>query len=97
MYRVLGEDDAAVRVELDGELLEARERETVASFLLRVAGPQGYRRSPVSGKPRAPLCMMGVCFECLVEIDGQTNQQGCMVRVREGMRIRRQMSMGQGS
>jgi predicted molibdopterin-dependent oxidoreductase YjgC len=35
--------------------------------------------------------MMGVCFECLVEIDGQTNQQGCLVRVRDGMRIRRQV------
>jgi predicted molibdopterin-dependent oxidoreductase YjgC len=34
---------------------------------------------------------MGVCFECLVEIDGVPNQQGCLAQVREGMRIERQL------
>jgi predicted molibdopterin-dependent oxidoreductase YjgC len=38
--------------------------------------------------------MMGVCFECLVEIDGRPNQQACMTRVREGMRVRRQQGDG---
>jgi len=31
--------------------------------------------------------MMGVCFECLVTIDGVGNRQGCLVPVREGMRV----------
>jgi hypothetical protein len=34
--------------------------------------------------------MMGVCFECLLVIDGEPSQQGCMVQVRPGMRIERQ-------
>ena len=34
--------------------------------------------------------MMGVCFDCLVVVDGVGNRQGCMVRVREGMRIESQ-------
>lgn len=34
--------------------------------------------------------MMGVCFECLVEIDGIPNRQACMIPVREGMVVRRQ-------
>ncbi|RZV48935.1 MAG: (2Fe-2S)-binding protein, partial [Pseudomonadales bacterium] len=42
------------------------------------------------GKPRAPYCMMGVCFECLVEIDGVPNCQSCRVSVKEGMQICRQ-------
>ena len=33
---------------------------------------------------------MGVCFECLVEIDGVPNQQACLVPVSEGMSVRRQ-------
>lgn len=70
----------------------ARERDTVASLLLTTVDPDRYRQSAVSGRPRAPLCMMGVCFECLVEIDGQTNQQACLVQVRDGMRIRRQIA-----
>jgi len=32
---------------------------------------------------------MGVCFDCLVEIDGVPNRQGCMTTVQDGMRVRR--------
>ncbi|NNJ94382.1 MAG: (2Fe-2S)-binding protein [Halobacteria archaeon] len=52
------------------------------------------RTTAVSGAPRAPLCMMGVCFECLIEIDGVANQLACQVQVSEGMRIRRQHGAG---
>jgi hypothetical protein len=39
---------------------------------------------------RAPYCMMGICFDCLAEIDGVPNRQSCMVAARPGMLIRRQ-------
>jgi hypothetical protein len=35
--------------------------------------------------------MMGVCFDCLAEIDDVPNRQSCMIEVRDGMRIRRQI------
>jgi sarcosine oxidase subunit alpha len=35
--------------------------------------------------------MMGVCFECLVTIDGVDNRQGCLIEVSEGMRIETQL------
>ena len=76
-------------VEIDGVLRAARTGDTVAAVLL-LAGDGPMRRSVVSGAPRAAYCMMGVCFECLVEIDGVPSQQGCLVQVRAGMRIRRQ-------
>jgi hypothetical protein len=59
-----------------------------AAMLVHWSGPT--RTTPVSGAPRAPYCMMGVCFDCLMEIDGMPNQQGCMIPVADGMRIRRQ-------
>lgn len=62
---------------------------SVASALL-ASGARHFRSSVVGQNPRAPYCMMGVCFECLVEIDGVPARQGCMVIVREGMKIRRQ-------
>jgi len=52
------------------------------------------RQSAISDSLRAPYCMMGVCFECLVEIDGVANQQACMTPVRDGMRIRLQVGAG---
>ena len=69
--------------------ISAQEGETVAAALL-VAGEVHLRTSPVSGGVRAPYCWMGVCFECLLEIDGQPNQQSCLIQVKEGMRVRRQ-------
>lgn len=67
---------------------QAWEGETVASVLLRV--PEGQRRTPVTGSRRAPYCQMGVCFDCLAIVDGIGSVQGCLVPVREGMRIERQ-------
>ncbi|MCC6533534.1 MAG: (2Fe-2S)-binding protein [Burkholderiales bacterium] len=63
---------------------------SVAAALLH-AGIIPSRTAPAGGAPRAPYCMMGVCFECLVEIDGVPNRQGCMVSVAAGMRVRRQL------
>ncbi|AFT87953.1 (2Fe-2S)-binding protein [Paraburkholderia phenoliruptrix] len=62
---------------------------SVAAALL-AAGIARFRATPVSGAPRAPFCMMGACFECLVEIDGVPSRQACMVEVKAGMRIRSQ-------
>lgn len=62
---------------------------SAAAAVLMLAGPAGYRRH-VAGGPRAPLCMMGVCHDCLITIDGAPNRQGCLVPVREGMTITRQ-------
>ncbi|AQH03332.1 NAD(FAD)-dependent dehydrogenase [Burkholderia sp. KK1] len=62
---------------------------SVAAALF-AAGVSRFRATPVSGAPRAPYCMMGACFECLVEIDGVPSRQSCMVEVKAGMRVRSQ-------
>ena len=77
---------ARVTLVIDGRNVEAREGDTVAAALLD-AGLEHCRTTPVSGAPRAPYCMMGVCFDCLVTIDGVGNRQACLLRVREGMRV----------
>ena len=82
-------DAATVPVTIDGRAYTARAGDSVAATLL-AAGAAHCRTTPVSGAPRAPFCMMGVCFDCLVVVDGVGNRQGCMVRVREGMRIETQ-------
>jgi len=89
MFKRLHEAEATVTVQIDGEPYEVPEGESVAAAILN-AGLMPYRWSVVSKSPRAPYCMIGNCFECLVEIDGRPNQQGCLAPVREGMRIRRQ-------
>ncbi|WP_137045311.1 (2Fe-2S)-binding protein [Pseudolabrys sp. FHR47] len=80
---------AAVAVTIDGEPFDAREGDSVAAALL-AAGRSHCRETPVSGAMRAPYCMMGVCFDCLVTVDGIGNRQGCLIRVEHGMRIETQ-------
>jgi len=78
-----------VDVEFDGRTLAVPEHCSVAAALL-AAGVSRFRSTPVSGAPRAPYCLMGVCFECLLEIDGVANRQACLVPVQPRMKIRSQ-------
>lgn len=80
----------AITVHIDGEPFAVPAGATAAAAML-MHGASSTRTTPVTGAPRAPYCMMGVCFECLLEIDGEPNQQGCLVTVVEGMRIARQL------
>ncbi|WP_043878990.1 (2Fe-2S)-binding protein [Azorhizobium caulinodans] len=90
MFRRLPEAQGdTVRITVDGRPVTARAGDTVAAALL-AAGIDHNRETPVSGAPRAPYCLMGVCFDCLVVIDGTGNRQGCMVPVAEGMRVETQ-------
>jgi D-hydroxyproline dehydrogenase subunit gamma len=75
-----------VEITIDGERVVARSSDSVAAAML-AAGRPSCRRSAVSAKPRGPFCMMGVCYDCLVTIDGRPGQQACLVPVVPGMRI----------
>src|SRR5262249_56901192 len=75
-------------VEIEGRTVRVPEGASAAAAVL-LAGLGSLRDTPVSGSARAPYCMMGVCFDCLAEIDGVPNRQACSVKVRPGMRIRR--------
>jgi len=77
--------DRRVEIVVDDQPLQVTEDVTVAAALLD-AGLTKFRTS-VSGEPRAPLCGMGVCYECRVTIDGVPQQRSCMARVTPGMRV----------
>jgi len=87
MFRRLPDPDTeTVTLSIDGRSIEARVGDSVAAALL-AAGIVVCRTTPAGDAPRAPFCMMGVCFDCLVAIDGTASRQACLVRVRDGMRI----------
>lgn len=90
MFRKLHEFPAGtLTVEIDGKSVVAEPGESVAAVLLRQ--PEAWSRlTPVTQSKRAPYCMMGVCFECLAEVDGVQSVQTCLKPVRNGMRVVRQ-------
>jgi D-hydroxyproline dehydrogenase subunit gamma len=77
---------AEFEVLVDGRKLLARRGQSVAALLLGQA-PLVCRQSP-SGTPRAPLCGMGTCFECRVDLPGQPQVRGCLLPCSPGLRIR---------
>jgi sarcosine oxidase subunit alpha len=60
---------------------------SMLSTAVAAAGITSFRTS-VTGEPRAPLCGMGICFECRVMLDGRSHVRSCQVVCREGMEVR---------
>lgn len=81
------EQQPCVRVHLDGLPLDLPLGANLAAALL-AAGITLFRKTPGSAAPRGPFCMMGACFDCLVQIEG-VSRQACMLEVEEGLRISR--------
>jgi len=91
LFSIPGSSDLkSVTIAFEGQHFVVPAGISVATALL-IAGVREFRSSAVGMVPRAPYCMMGVCFECLVEIDGRPARQGCLVPVSEGMEVRRQI------
>ncbi len=76
-----------VRIRFEDQDITAESGDTVAAALLS-SGVLIFRESTGSNNARGPFCMIGNCFECLVEIDGVPNIQACQERVRDGMLVR---------
>ena len=77
---------AELHFEFDGERIAAHEGETVA-MALYAAGQTTIRRSARLGSPRGVFCNMGICYECLVYLEGRA-VRACMTPVADGMRLR---------
>ena len=75
-----------IRARFDGREIEALAGETIAAAL--AAADVVAVRQARSGAPRGPFCGMGVCFDCLVTVDGRPSQRACLTRIEAGMDIR---------
>lgn len=79
-----------VEVCLDNRPVSLPEGMNLAAALL-ATGEIISRISPSTRKPCSPHCLMGVCYECLMEIDGVT-RQACKTKIKQGMKIKRSLS-----
>lgn len=71
-------------VTLDGSLITAAPGQSVGAALTD-AGVRSWRTTRHGERPRGLFCGIGICFDCLLTIDGLPNQRACLVTVREGM------------
>ncbi|MET4060272.1 putative molibdopterin-dependent oxidoreductase YjgC [Arthrobacter sp. UYP6] len=75
-----------IRATFNGQPITAADGATVGGALV-ANGITSWRSTRQKDRPRGLFCGIGVCFDCLVEVDGQPNERACMVRVRDGMSI----------
>ncbi len=86
---VLAGHGPTVTIFVEGNALVVPEGTSVAAAVLRYSIPYA-RTTAIRHEQRGPFCLMGVCYECLMEIDGVPNQRACLVPVKQDMRVRRQ-------
>ena len=79
----------SVSFTVDGQPAQCLEGQTIAGALL-ATGRLSWRETSVEAAPRGAFCGIGVCFDCLVTVDGLRDVRACLRRVREGDEIRTQ-------
>jgi predicted molibdopterin-dependent oxidoreductase YjgC len=67
-----------IAIQFEGERIEARAGESLAAALV-AHGVTSFRTTRL-GTARGMFCGMGVCQDCLVEVDGRPNQRACMTK-----------------
>lgn len=75
-----------IKIFVNGKACTAYEGESVHAALL-AAGYRVLRKTPKTHQPRGLFCGMGVCYDCLVTINGAPNRRACMIQVMDRMEI----------
>ena len=76
-----------VSVTIDGVDYQVEESALLGHVLHDIKNAR-FRISPKAGEPRGLYCGMGVCFDCLVSIDGHFGVRACLQQVRDGMQVK---------
>ena len=90
---VSAEPQAPFPLLVDGREVDALPGHTIAAALWQ-SGIVSWRYTRGGGKPRGVFCGIGVCFDCLVSVNGQPNQRACLTSARPGDVVRTQEGTG---
>ncbi len=75
-----------VSIFIDGQKFDVPAGITLAGALYML-GKRIMRHTPRDQNPRSIFCGMGVCYDCVVVVDGQANIRACQTEVRPDMRV----------
>lgn len=85
--------DPPFEITLDGRPVPVVPGQSVGAALL-AAGVRALRTTRVEGRPRGLFCGIGVCFDCLVTVNGQASLRACLVEARPGDVVTTQEGVG---
>ena len=70
----------------NGQKVSAISGQTIAAALLQNEITD-IRRTRFEGQSRSIFCGIGICFDCVVTVNGVNNQRSCLVEVTNGMEV----------
>lgn len=88
--------DVGDTFDFDGRPVSFGPGQTLGAALV-ASGTISWRTTRVEGRPRGLFCGIGVCFDCLVTVDGHPNQRACLVVAHPEMKVATQEGTGHGS
>ncbi|MEO8287819.1 MAG: (2Fe-2S)-binding protein [Chloroflexota bacterium] len=71
----------------DGTPVKSYDGETIGAALV-AAGVLTFRTTRQNGKPRGIFCGIGICYDCLLIVDGNPNIRACVTPAKAGMNVR---------
>lgn len=88
-----------VTISVDGQPTSGVAGQSLAGVIL-ASGTLGFRRTSAQARPRGVFCGIGVCYDCLVEVNGQRDVRACQRRAADGDEVTTQydrLPSGEGS
>jgi 2Fe-2S iron-sulfur cluster protein len=82
-------------ITVDGEPMPALPGQTIAAALI-AAGRRSWRVTRERGEPRGLFCGIGVCFDCLVTVNGVASVRACLAEARPGDVVTTESGTGHG-
>ncbi|SNR65664.1 (2Fe-2S)-binding protein [Blastococcus mobilis] len=79
----------------DGRPVAFRSGQSLGAALT-AAGVRSWRTTRADGRPRGLFCGIGVCFDCLLVVDGRPNERACLQPAAAGMQVESQEGTGHG-
>jgi len=78
-----------MRITIDGEPHDVPPNRTLAAVLI-AAGRQSWRTTRTNDRPRGVFCGIGVCFDCLLVVNGVPDVRACQRFPADGDIVRTQ-------
>lgn len=91
--RLLSPSPGRVAFTFDGRPMEAQEGQSIAGALM-AAGIRSWRTTRMEGKPRGLFCGIGICYDCLVTVNGEASRRACLTQVCDGDTVQHQEGAG---
>jgi len=75
-----------VNFTFNGKSISCEEGQSIAAAMIAV-GNRELRTTRFGDEPRSIFCGIGVCYDCVVVVNGVANQRSCLIEAKDAMKV----------